>query len=317
MNDANRTPPVTSALPTSPSTCVHLFLSYKMKGEMDDSGDDEAAADRISRCLGSSGYTVYCAPQILGGAHWKDVVLDSIRACDGMVIVHSGHSPPSKWCFAEWMIGESLGKRLFPVQVDDQDLDPVLSHIQAVRYSGDPGALLKALASAWPKGGPEPTIEQLILRRALPEKHVSRELMALLKSEFDEYGAGLLNEFVGELCDAGGAELTLSPQFHEDLAKLVGSKWEQVPSGLRLAAKRVLFKLTRFDGKTFVNRRLPADELDGGIEEKALHELEASFLVARRGANVSVAHTAVLNAIPKVREFLESNQRGFSARGGW
>ncbi len=74
---------------------------------------------------------------IPAGRDWEQELYREIRACRAVIVLCSQHSMASRWCFMEITHARALGKHLFPVRIDDCDVDGVLADRQVIDLTGD------------------------------------------------------------------------------------------------------------------------------------------------------------------------------------
>src|SRR5215471_6417619 len=74
---------------------------------------------------------------IQAGQRWEQTLYRSIRACRGVIVLCSRASMASRWCFMEMTHARALGKALFPVKIEECDIDAVLSDHQVVDLTKD------------------------------------------------------------------------------------------------------------------------------------------------------------------------------------
>jgi WD40 repeat protein len=66
------------------------------------------------------------------GRDWEKELYSQLRSCRAVIVLCSGHSMASPWCFAEITHARALGKALFPVKVVDCKVHPILQTVQLV-----------------------------------------------------------------------------------------------------------------------------------------------------------------------------------------
>ncbi len=106
-----------------------IFLSHS-------SADDEAAAslhDWLSR-LGYSSVFLDFDPErgIPPGRDWEKELYAQLRSSRAMIVLCSGASMASPWCFAEITHARALGKALFPLKVAECEIHPLLRTVQVI-----------------------------------------------------------------------------------------------------------------------------------------------------------------------------------------
>ncbi|MFN0148624.1 MAG: TIR domain-containing protein [Dehalococcoidia bacterium] len=78
---------------------------------------------------------------IPAGRDWEQELYRQVRACRAMVVLCSHASLASKWCFAEITYARALDKYLFPVRLDDCQVDKVITdRIQIIDLVAEPEA---------------------------------------------------------------------------------------------------------------------------------------------------------------------------------
>ena len=120
-----------------------IFISH--------SSHDNHVADEIRTWLAEQGHrSVFLdfdpAHGIPAGRDWEQELYRNIRACRAVIVLCSEHSMTSRWCFMEITHARALGKPLFPVKIDDCDVDGVLTDRQVVVFNGNRE---EALARLW------------------------------------------------------------------------------------------------------------------------------------------------------------------------
>ena len=98
-----------------------IFISHSSR--------DNQVADEIRNWLAELGHrSVFLdfdpAVGIPAGRDWEQELYLKIRACRAVIVLCSKHSMASRWCFMEITHARALGKHLFPVKIDDCELDP-------------------------------------------------------------------------------------------------------------------------------------------------------------------------------------------------
>ena len=106
-----------------------IFISHSSK--------DNQVADEIRHWLAEQGHrSVFLdfdpANGIPAGRDWEQELYRGIRACRAVIVLCSRHSMASRWCFMEITHARALGKHLFPVKIEECDVDGVLSDRQVI-----------------------------------------------------------------------------------------------------------------------------------------------------------------------------------------
>ncbi|MGE5635542.1 MAG: hypothetical protein ACM3UV_01185, partial [Nocardioidaceae bacterium] len=102
---------------------------------------------------------------------------------------------------------------------------------------------------------------------------------------------------------------------HGAVGRLAERTYARLSEPERVAARRILLRLAHAgeEEATFVRRRVPLDELDRERDEhttSALAALTESRLVTADEGTLEVAHEALLQAWPRLREWLEEDVEG-------
>ena len=71
------------------------------------------------------------------GQDWEQALYRNIRACRAVIVLCSRASMASRWCFMEITHARALGKHLFPLKIDDCDIDGLLADHQVVDLTLD------------------------------------------------------------------------------------------------------------------------------------------------------------------------------------
>ncbi|HRP66615.1 MAG TPA: TIR domain-containing protein [Thauera sp.] len=111
-----------------------IFISHSSR--------DRLAAEAMAARLREQGYQSLFldfdpADGIPAGRDWEREIYARLRTCSGVVVLCSTHSMASDWCFAEITHARALGKRLFPVVIDECSLRPLLLDTQVVDLRAD------------------------------------------------------------------------------------------------------------------------------------------------------------------------------------
>jgi hypothetical protein len=130
-----------------------IFISHSSK--------DNAVAVEIRDWLDGLGHhSVFLdfdpADGIPAGRDWEQELYRRIRACRAVIVLCSRHSMASRWCFMEITHARALGKHLFPVKIDDCELDGVLTDRQVTDLTGDRTAALERLGRGILASGLDP-----------------------------------------------------------------------------------------------------------------------------------------------------------------
>ncbi|MGW6010584.1 nSTAND1 domain-containing NTPase [Streptomyces sp. NPDC055210] len=108
---------------------VSLFISH--------SSQDRAVAEQVAarlRTAGFEGLFLDFDPDlgIPVGREWEPELYTQLRRADGVVFLASAASSASQWCFGELSLARSLGRPVFPVQLDDTPRLSLLKNVQWV-----------------------------------------------------------------------------------------------------------------------------------------------------------------------------------------
>jgi WD40 repeat protein len=109
-----------------------IFLSH--------SSADNQVAGELRAWLGKLGYASIFLdfdPEqgIPPGRDWEKELYGQLRTCRAVIVLCSGTSMASPWCFAEITHARALGKALFPVKVADCNVHAVLRTVQVVDFT--------------------------------------------------------------------------------------------------------------------------------------------------------------------------------------
>jgi hypothetical protein len=66
------------------------------------------------------------------GHEWEREIYQRLRSCQGIIVICSVSSMASRWVFAEVTQGKALGKHIFPVRIDDCEVDRILTERQVL-----------------------------------------------------------------------------------------------------------------------------------------------------------------------------------------
>jgi hypothetical protein len=106
-----------------------IFLSHSSK--------DNGIAGRVKACLEQLGHrSVFLDfdPEkgIPAGRDWEKELYAQLRECRAVIVLCSHISMASRWCFAEIIHAKALGKPVFPIKIDDVQVNPVLMSVQVI-----------------------------------------------------------------------------------------------------------------------------------------------------------------------------------------
>ncbi len=115
-----------------------LFISHSSK--------DAAAAQTLRDRLYDKGYSTEGSvfldfdanAGIQAGQEWEQTLYRNIRASRAVIVLCSAASMASRWCFVEITNARALGKHLFPVKIEDCQLDGLLTDHQVVDLTKGP-----------------------------------------------------------------------------------------------------------------------------------------------------------------------------------
>ena len=141
-----------------------IFLSY--------ASADRTLAARITEQIRAAGHQVFLDSDrengIAPGTAWQRALFRELRICDAVVFLNSGASQASMWCHSELALAASLGKRVYPIDLDPGLAPhPLLQALQGIAFDGaiDTGirrligklaldGLADATGPAWQRGRP-------------------------------------------------------------------------------------------------------------------------------------------------------------------
>jgi formylglycine-generating enzyme required for sulfatase activity len=66
------------------------------------------------------------------GRDWEKELYAKLRECRALIILCSHASMASRWCFAEITHAKAMGKPVFPIKLDDAQVDRVLTSVQVI-----------------------------------------------------------------------------------------------------------------------------------------------------------------------------------------
>ena len=130
-----------------------IFISHSSK--------DNRAAEQIAGWLRKQNFESLFLdfdPQfgIPAGRDWKQELYRQMRACNAVIILCSEHSTASQWCISEVAIASILGKRLFPVRIDQCSPHHLISDLQIIDFTEDLAQGLERLTHGLEKAGLDP-----------------------------------------------------------------------------------------------------------------------------------------------------------------
>ena len=106
-----------------------IFLSH--------SSQDNPIAEQVKARLEQWGHrSVFLdfdpANGIPAGRDWEKELYAKLRECRALIILCSHASMASRWCFAEITHAKALGKSVFPIKIDDAQVDRILTSAQVI-----------------------------------------------------------------------------------------------------------------------------------------------------------------------------------------
>lgn len=118
---------------------------------------------QLAEDLKTLDHGVWFDPELSGGQHWWDAILDQIKRRDIFVFAISRDSLESEACDSEWRWASALGRPILPVVIDASispvDLPEDLAQLQLVHYREDDKKAFIDLRDAiakLPAAGPVP-----------------------------------------------------------------------------------------------------------------------------------------------------------------
>lgn len=72
------------------------------------------------------------ADGIPAGRDWEKELYAKLRECRALIILCSHASMDSRWCFSEITHAKALGKPVFPIKIDDVQVDRALTNVQVI-----------------------------------------------------------------------------------------------------------------------------------------------------------------------------------------
>lgn len=85
---------------------------------------------------------------IQAGADWEAVLYARLKSCQALLVLCSKRWRQSKWCFAEVVRASSDGKHIFPIVIDEGELEPILAKHQVIDLHGQGDAAYERLFAA-------------------------------------------------------------------------------------------------------------------------------------------------------------------------
>src|SRR5215469_1985958 len=108
-----------------------IFISHSSK--------DKAAALDVQRRLLGYGYDPSqlfldsdAETGIPAGSEWEQVLYGRLKDCRTLIVLCSANWQESKWCFAELVFAKAMGKQIFPLLLQECDIDQVVTEHQVV-----------------------------------------------------------------------------------------------------------------------------------------------------------------------------------------
>lgn len=106
-----------------------IFLSHSSK----DNGIAEQVKARLEQWGHRSIFLDFDpADGIPAGREWEKELYAKLRECRALIILCSHASMDSRWCFAEIIHAKALGKPVFPMKIDDVQIDRALTNVQVI-----------------------------------------------------------------------------------------------------------------------------------------------------------------------------------------
>lgn len=93
---------------------------------------------------------------IPAGRDWEKELYAKLRECRGVIVLCSHASMASRWCFVEIAYAKSLGKEVFPIKVDDCEVDPILTAKQIIDATAEWDTAYKRLEKGLLAAGLDP-----------------------------------------------------------------------------------------------------------------------------------------------------------------
>ncbi len=122
---------------------AEIFISY--------ANEDWAVAKEIKDWIARQGFTSVFIDQdretgLVVGEEWEAQLLSAMRKCHAVVMGVTPAFQRSTWCFAEYTLAKTLGKKIFPVVVSPIGEYLVAPNIQHLNLTSDREGGLQALA---------------------------------------------------------------------------------------------------------------------------------------------------------------------------
>jgi WD40 repeat protein len=93
---------------------------------------------------------------IPGGRDWEKELYGQLRTCRAVIVLCSGHSMTSPWCFAEITHARALGKVVLPVKVAECEIHALLRTAQVIDFTADRHEALSRLSRGLKAAGLDP-----------------------------------------------------------------------------------------------------------------------------------------------------------------
>ena len=91
---------------------ARIFISYSSR--------DSAQADACYTALTERGHEVWMdRAELRGGEEWVQIIQDKIRWSQAMIVLWSANALQSDWVGREITFGETLDKKIIPIQIDE------------------------------------------------------------------------------------------------------------------------------------------------------------------------------------------------------
>ncbi len=72
---------------------------------------------------------------IPAGRKWETELYTQLKGCQAVIVLCSQYSMKSPWCFAEITHARALGKKIFPIKIDDCEVVGLLRDLQVTNYT--------------------------------------------------------------------------------------------------------------------------------------------------------------------------------------
>ena len=106
-----------------------IFLSHSSQ----DNGIAGHVKVRLEQCGHRSVFLDFDPEHgIPAGRDWEKELYAKLRECRAVIILCSHTSMASRWCFAEITHAKALGKPVFPIKIDDAQVDRILTSAQVI-----------------------------------------------------------------------------------------------------------------------------------------------------------------------------------------